>query len=345
MTDKQIHQALYDKLKAEQDNYRDWLLSQPSEEILNHAYEYSVRQDILSIIKGEHLPPIAAKALLRAEQPLASIYTNWSKCDYGIHGNLMKVVQEWAKRELQESPTFMEICVYQIDLDRDQNRIAFFSSEKLARFQESDRIDSSLYNSVFHGVVECTTLEDIYHLMNFQHPLGYMGRSMSTSDVVQVIHSTVVEPGFYYCESIGFSRIDFDPELTQDMTRAIPVLLLEPGQVARPTLVNNTPEDIRRLLGGNFEAISLPDGGTLLCNEDREFIAHPQNRVIRDQTGKILEVLSGTCFICGCRDGKIIGLTSDQIRHYKNAFQYPQKIFQRNGQVVVRDIKARDAER
>ena len=291
MTDKQIHQALYDKLKAEQDNYRDWLLSQPSKEILNHAYEYSVRQDILSIIKGEHLPSIAASALLRAEQPLASIYTNWSKCDYGIHGNLMKVVQEWAKRELQESPTFMEICVYQIDLDRDQNRIAFFSSEKLTRFQGSDRIDSSLYNSVFHGVVECTTLEDIYHLMNFQHPPGYMGRSMSTSDVVQVIRSTVVEPGFYYCESIGFNRIDFDPEQTQDMTRAIPILLLEPGKLARPTLVNNTLEAKQKLVGGNIEVVPLRDTVVLICNEEGKFIALPPNRALKSADGKVQDIL------------------------------------------------------
>ena len=31
---------------AEQETYREWLLSQPSEEILNHTYEYTVREDI-----------------------------------------------------------------------------------------------------------------------------------------------------------------------------------------------------------------------------------------------------------------------------------------------------------
>ena len=306
MSEEQVYQALYDKMEAEQDNYRDWLLSQPSEEILNHAYEYSVRQDILSIIKGEHLPPMAARALLHAEQPLASIYTNWSKCDYGIYEDLMKVVQEWANKELQQSPMFMEICVYQIDLDRDRNRVAFFSSEKLAKFQGSDRIDSSLYNSVFHGVVECTTLEDIYHLMNFQHPPGYTGRSMSTSDVVQVIHSTVVESGFYYCESIGFSRIDFDPEQTQDMTRAIPVLLLEPGKPATPILINNTLEAKQQLVGGPIEVIPLQDGVQLICNEEGKLLTLPPNRALKSEDGKVQDVLVGTCFICGSKNGEFI---------------------------------------
>ena len=38
--------ALYEKMAAEQDKFRDWLKTQPPEEILNHAYEYVVREDI-----------------------------------------------------------------------------------------------------------------------------------------------------------------------------------------------------------------------------------------------------------------------------------------------------------
>lgn len=45
------NQALYDRLSAEQKEYRDNLLARPPEEILNKAFEYSVRQDILSAIK------------------------------------------------------------------------------------------------------------------------------------------------------------------------------------------------------------------------------------------------------------------------------------------------------
>ena len=44
-TDKNT--ALYEKMAVEQDKFRDWLKSQPPEEILNHAYEYTVREDIL----------------------------------------------------------------------------------------------------------------------------------------------------------------------------------------------------------------------------------------------------------------------------------------------------------
>ena len=35
-----LNTALYEKMAAEQDKYRDWLKSQPPAEVLNHAYEY-----------------------------------------------------------------------------------------------------------------------------------------------------------------------------------------------------------------------------------------------------------------------------------------------------------------
>ena len=47
MTNEEMHDALYKKFSAEQDNYRAWLLKQPPEEILNHPYEYTVREDFL----------------------------------------------------------------------------------------------------------------------------------------------------------------------------------------------------------------------------------------------------------------------------------------------------------
>ena len=47
MTNEELNTALYEKMFAEQEKYRAWLLSQPPEEILNHTYEYTMREDIL----------------------------------------------------------------------------------------------------------------------------------------------------------------------------------------------------------------------------------------------------------------------------------------------------------
>ena len=54
--------------------YRDWLLSQPPEEILNHTYEYTMREDIVMCMEELELSPKQAKALLRSPCPLDDVY-------------------------------------------------------------------------------------------------------------------------------------------------------------------------------------------------------------------------------------------------------------------------------
>ena len=58
MNTNDLNTALYEKMAAEQDNYRDWLKSQSPEEVLNHAYEYTIREDI--VMAMVHIPRRAA---------------------------------------------------------------------------------------------------------------------------------------------------------------------------------------------------------------------------------------------------------------------------------------------
>ena len=47
MNEIDYNARLYEKMKAEQDKYRGWLLHQKPSEILNHTYEYTMREDIV----------------------------------------------------------------------------------------------------------------------------------------------------------------------------------------------------------------------------------------------------------------------------------------------------------
>ena len=47
MSETDCNARLYEKMKAEQDKYRDRLLHQEPSEILNHTYEYTMREDIV----------------------------------------------------------------------------------------------------------------------------------------------------------------------------------------------------------------------------------------------------------------------------------------------------------
>ena len=81
MTNEELNTALYKKMFAEQDKFRDWLKSQPAAEVLNHAYEYAVREDILLSLEYNDLTDTQASALLASPSPLADIYQEFDRME------------------------------------------------------------------------------------------------------------------------------------------------------------------------------------------------------------------------------------------------------------------------
>ena len=79
----------------------------------------------------------------------------------------------------------MDITIYQINMNRDRNRVAFSGLDQFQQYQGSPNIDSRIYDRVFEGEVDCNSLEDVYRKFNIEHPAGYKGRSLSVSDVVE----------------------------------------------------------------------------------------------------------------------------------------------------------------
>ena len=64
MNETDYNARLYEKMKAEQDKYRDWLLHQEPSEILNHTYEYTMREDIVMCMEELELEPEKARAFI-----------------------------------------------------------------------------------------------------------------------------------------------------------------------------------------------------------------------------------------------------------------------------------------
>jgi hypothetical protein len=81
MNAEQLNQALYDKMAEEQQQYRTWLVGLPQAKILDHACEYSIRENILMEMENGGLSPAQARALLKSRSPLADVYKEWQNTD------------------------------------------------------------------------------------------------------------------------------------------------------------------------------------------------------------------------------------------------------------------------
>lgn len=95
-------EELYEKMMSEQDKYRDWLLSQPPSEILNHTYEYTMREDIIIAVDEMDISQKQARALLKSPCPLADIFEVFRNRESDHMENIRDTAENMANRIVRE---------------------------------------------------------------------------------------------------------------------------------------------------------------------------------------------------------------------------------------------------
>ena len=101
MTSEKLNTAIYEKMAAEQNAYRDRLLTLPPDEILQHAYEYAVRQDILFAMEDLEFQPEHCRALLKSSSPVADILKDFEKLERGYMDTIRNCIEGRADKMMQ----------------------------------------------------------------------------------------------------------------------------------------------------------------------------------------------------------------------------------------------------
>ncbi len=112
MENEKLNTALYEKMFAEQEKYRDWLLTQPPEEILNHTYEYTMREDILLALEYLDLSDARAAALLDSPSPLADVFKDFENIETNHMDDVRDCIESRADAELQKWKELRETPLY-----------------------------------------------------------------------------------------------------------------------------------------------------------------------------------------------------------------------------------------
>ena len=215
----------------------------------------------------------------------------------------------------------MQVRVYQIDPDRDQNRIRYESLSDLPKYQGSSKVDESLYDRVLRADVDCESLEQLYTLLNTKgHPLHHGGQ-MKVSDVV------VTDQGAFYCDRLGFAKIEFDESKAQIPDGMMRVLYVEPGKIPYETEIPNTLDGEQQAVQGLIDLVYLDRGGILVCNDEGKLIGMDGNRVLDNGN-----IIAGPFFIAGDAGENFCSLTDEQAAHFMQRFMEPEDISQEDVQ-------------
>lgn len=162
----------------------------------------------------------------------------------------------------------MNISVYQVNMQRDTNNVCFRNLEFTQKHQKSRDIDSSIYDKTYTCSLPAKSLEDVYYTFNCKYPQDYRCRSLSVSDIVEITNCPEVEEGFYFCDSVGFQKVDFDPSKTKissliNDTKALEQAFADPEtglirlQARLGICLEVTPEEMKVLHGIDDDAHSL----------------------------------------------------------------------------------------
>lgn len=100
-----------------------------------------------------------------------------------------------------------EYAIYQINRDRDVNRIMFWDYDTAVKVNAGE-FDTSIYDEVYWDIRDFKSLDEMFEVFNCDRPADFHGHSMSMSDVVKIIKSDTMETGSFYCDSFGWKKVD-----------------------------------------------------------------------------------------------------------------------------------------
>ena len=240
-----------------------------------------------------------------------------------------------------------EFSIYQINTDRDDNRVCFLGLDTLERFQHSKAVDPALYDRVYDGNLGCSSLETIYEKFNLDHPADYKGRSLSVSDVVEIKESDTFNPGFYFVDSIGFKAIPFDKSLCKEPVRdtagKLSVLLVEPNQYPKMIEIDDTLEAMQAVVGGDIEEyMPFEDDVAIICNEEGKVQGLPPNRAIYGESSREMQdIICGKFFIVHAPfdSEKFQSLPPALAEKYREKFKYPERFMRAGNEIVAVPFK------
>ena len=98
------------------------------------------------------------------------------------------------------------------------------------------------------------------------------------------------------------------------MKNKIKILIIEPIGNPYEKKIEHKLETMQNIVGGLIEFIELEQNVDLICNEQGKINNLPMNRIITN------DVICGTFFIAGQKNGETISLTEKQIKKYKKQF-------------------------
>lgn len=114
------------------------------------------------------------------------------------------------------------------------------------------------------------------------------------------------------------------------------ILLVEPLEKPRVVEIDHSLETMQKTVGGTI-ACTYPwdDPVGLVHCDDALALGYPLNRMLKDESGNVYDIVPGTFFIAGLTEDSFGNLTDELAEKFMALFRYPEMYVRSlNGHVV-----------
>ena len=116
------------------------------------------------------------------------------------------------------------------------------------------------------------------------------------------------------------------------------IVVVEPKK--KPMVQDISPDlkSMQRIVGGSIQAICpFEEPVVLIANEEGKLLNLPLNRALRDDEGKVYDIISGTFFLCAAPPDSdhFAGLTDQQVKTYMERFDMLEMFLNVGGDLFV----------
>ena len=120
------------------------------------------------------------------------------------------------------------------------------------------------------------------------------------------------------------------------MDKKIFVLVVEPEKRPYTKEISCGLASLQKEVDGYIQTVfPYEEPVVIVCDDEAKLKGSPPNRALRDENGKIYDIIAGTFLIAGVEGEDLSSLSPEHIEQFKEKFDTPEMFVCLNGKLVV----------
>lgn len=115
----------------------------------------------------------------------------------------------------------------------------------------------------------------------------------------------------------------------------INVLLINPGEHPKRVEIDGDLKSLQAAVDGYIEVVyPFKDPVAVICNEEGKLRNLPLNRGLRDESGQLYDIISGSFLVVGLGEEDVSSLSPEMMVKYERLFYHPEVFINLNDKIL-----------